>query len=263
MSDFIIGFLHTVSSQIETLEEQFDDIHDCLVTELSEGGATSVDKLLQALTKLPFAFRKEYESTVQYMLPDLEKKNIVRNLFLRLNPLFTFIDYKLLEHLVSKFGSPELKGNMLSYVEKVQLFKKVTTVSELMDYWPGLEVPHVNYNRLRAKFEHDPRTYTLENLDSFRRKFFNHLRLSEFISVSILMLLEPASSFFAEWFVPTVIVPELMEAFGHMDKTFFQVEQLIELSLDESMLYQRNVLSESAVNESGMSLLSASTHVSY
>ena len=240
------------------LEEQFDDLHDRLVTELSEGG-TSVEQILRALTKLPFSFRKQYEDAIQNMLPDLETRDIISNLFHRLNPLFTFIDYKLLEHLVSKFGSSELKEDMASYVEKVQLFKKVTTISELIDYWPGLVVQDVDYSRLRAKFDADPRTYTLEKLDYFRRKFFNHLRLSEFVSVSILMLLEPANSFVAVWYVPTLVVTELVEAFSQIDSTFFQTEQVLILSLDESTLYQLTLLE--SVDKSTMPL-TASTHVS-
>ena len=85
------------------------------------------------VTLLPFALRIQYESTIQNMLPELEKKELICNLFHRLNPLFTFMDYKLLKHLVSKFGSPKLKKDMVSYAEKMQLFKKTTTVSQLID----------------------------------------------------------------------------------------------------------------------------------
>ena len=252
-----------MSSRIETLEEEFDDIHDRLVAELSEG-RTSVEKVLQALTKLPIAFKKQYEDTIHNMLPDLETKDVISNLFLRLNPLLTFIDYELLKHLVSKFGSSKLKEDMSSYVEKVLLFKKMTTIEELIEYWPGVEVPQVNYSRLRAKFDDDPKTYTLEKLDFFRRKFFNHLRLSDFISVSVLMVLEPANSFIAAWFIPTAVVHELVEAVRQSDSTFFQIEHILELSLDERTLYHRNALSDSTFNEYVISPLHlASTHVSY
>ena len=254
---FLIGFPVDVSERIESLEEQFGALHDRFLMELSNRGV-SVDRLLQALTLLPLTLRKQYESTIQSMLPELENREVIRNIFHRLNPLLTFIDYKLLQHLVSKFGSAELKMEMMSYVEKVQLFKKVTTVSELIDYWPGLEVPEVNYSKLRAKFDGDPRTYTLEKLDYFRGKFFNHLRLSEFVSVSILMLLEHTNSFIATWFVPTVVVPELIKGFSEMDSTFFQIEQVLKLSLDERILYQRNILSK---GESLMNPALASTHV--
>ena len=257
---FHIVFPLDISKRIETLEEQFDCLHDRLVTELSEGGA-SVDQVLRALTKLPLAFRKEYESTIQSMLPELEKRQVIRNLFYRLNPLFNFIDYELLQHLVSKFGSQELKQEMTSYTAKVQLFKKITTISELIDYWPGLEVPQIDYKILRAKFADDPKSYTLEKLDNFRNRFYNKLRLSDFVAVSILILLEPANSFVAEWFIPTVVVLELMEVFSQVDRTFFLAEQILKLSLDERTLYQRSVATE-CMTSSAMGSLSAYTHVS-
>ena len=243
------------------MEEQFDCLHDRLVTELSEGG-TSVERVLRALTRLPLTFRKEYESTIQSMLPELENREVIDNLFYRLNPLFTFIDYELLQHLVSKFGSQELKQEMTSYTMKVQLFKKVTTISELIDHWPGLKVPQIDHKVLRAKFEADPKLYTLEKLDYFRNHFYNELRLSQFVSVSIVMLLEPANSFIAMWFVPTVVVEELITAINKMDKTFLQADKILELSLDERMLYQRSVAAECMMTSSVMRPLSEFTHVS-
>ena len=253
-------FSHDVSKRIETLEEQFDNLHERLVAELSEGGA-SVPKILRALTKLPLAFSKEYEGVIQNMLPDLEKREIVCHLFHRLNPLFTFIDHKLLQHLVSKFGSPELKRDMTSYATNVELFKKVTTISELIDYWPGLDVPQIDHKLLKTKFEHDAKSYTLEKLDHFRNRFYSELRLSQFVAVSILVVLDPANSFIAMWFVPTVVVPELIEAIDRMDSSFFQVERILEISLDERMLYQRSVSSE-CMTSSIMRSPSAYTHVS-
>ena len=242
------------------MEEQFDLLHDRLVTELSEGG-TSVEQVLRALTKLPLTFRKEYESTIQSMLPELEKREVIHNLFYRLNPLFTFIDYELLHHLVLRFGSQELIQEMATYEMKVQLFKKVTTISELIDFWPGLEVPQIDHKLLRAKFEDDPKLYTLEKLDYFRNHFYSRLRLSQFVSVSILMLLEPANSFVAMFFVPSVVVKELLEAFSKVDKAFLQGKQILELSLDERSLYQRSVTAE-CMTSSIMGPLSEFTHVS-
>ena len=258
-SFLIIGFQLDVSERIETLDEQFRGLHNRLLRELTSGGV-SVDDLLQALTLLPFAFSQQYESTIQSMLPNLEKEEVVRKLFLRLNPLFTFIDFKLLQHLVSKFGSPELKKDMTSYAEQVQSFKKVTTISDLIDCWPGLKVPEIDHKELRAKFEDDSKSYTLEKLDYFRNRFYSELRLSQFIAVSILALLKSTNSFVAVWLVPTVVVQEIIEAFGQMDSMFFQAEQILEISLDERMLYQRS-LSSQCMTSSVMRPLSAYTHV--
>ena len=246
--------------RIGNLIEEFDCLHERLVNELSKGG-TLVDQVLRVLTRLPFTFRMEYESKIQSMLPELEKKEVICNLFYHLNPLFTFIDYELLHHLVFKFGSQALKREMTSYTEKMQLFKKVTTIGELIDCWPGLEVPPIDYTILRAKFADDPKSYTLEKLDSFRNRFYNKLRRSEFVALSILMLVQPANSFVAVWFIPTVAVQELLVAFCHMDIAFLQSEQILELSLGERTLYQRNTTAE-CMTSSATGPLSAFTNVS-
>ena len=257
---YSIEFHLDVPKWIKELEEQFDCLHERLVNELSEGG-TSMDQVLRILTKLPFTFRMEYESAIQIMSPELEEKEVIPKLFYRLNPLFTFIDYELLQHLVSKFGSQELKQEMTSYIEKVQLFKKVTTISELIDYWPGLEVPLIDHKVLRAKFSDDPRSYTLEKLDSFRHRFYNKLRRSEFVAVSILISLEAANSFIVVWFIPTVAIQELSVAFRYMDGAFLQTEQILELSLGEQTLYQSSVAAECMMS-SMMGPLAPYTHVS-
>ena len=167
-----------MSERINALERQFRALHGRLLKELTKGGV-SVDDLLQALTLLPLAFSQQYEDTIQNMLPNLEKEEIIRKLFLRLNPLFSFIDYELLQYLVSEFGSPELKKDMTSYAEKIQMFKKVTTISELIiDRWPGLKVPDLDHKMLRTKFQADPKSYTLEKLDDFRNHLYSELRLT-------------------------------------------------------------------------------------
>ena len=249
-----------VPKWIKTLVEEFDCLHERLVNEVSEGG-TPVKQVLRALTRLPFTFKTEYESKIQNMLPELEERQVIDNLFYRLNPLFTFIDYELLQHLISKFGSQALKQEMTSYTEKVQLFKKHTTIGKLINCWPGLKVPLIDHKLLRTKLADDPKSYTLEKLDYFRNRFFNELQRSEFVTVSILMLVESANSFIAVWFIPTVAVQELTEAISQIDRTFFQTEQILELSLGEQSLYQRSVAAE-CMTSSAMESVSAFTNVS-
>ena len=139
--------------KIDALEEQFSCLHKRLVNELSKGD-TSVEEVLQVLTMLPLKLRREYQSRIQNMLPELEDKKFVDNLFYHLNPLFTFIDYELLQYLVSKFGSQGLKQEMMSYTEKMQAFKKVTTIDELIKHWPGLEAPPIDYKILRPSIKY-------------------------------------------------------------------------------------------------------------
>ena len=224
------------AERIETLESQFDGLHQRLMSEITENDVLSGMELLRALTMLPVSLRKEYESSIQQMLPALEGKNTITELFLRLSPLFVFIDYGLLDHLISKFGSPVLKEDMRSYVSKVKVFMRNTTVADLMDYWPGEQHPGMNYSELKAKFSDDPKSYTLERLNNFRRKFCCKIRLSEFIFG--LILLEAGESFCVTWLVPSIVSPELRKAINEIDESFLQEEHILIISLDLEILYQ-------------------------
>lgn len=225
---------------VETLEGRFDELHHRLVSEVIKE-RVPVSEFFRKLTKLPIALKNEYASPIQHTctLPavkDIDGDSVVTaSIFLPLNPLFVFIDYNLLDYIISKFGSTELKKDMALYVEDVQVFMRETTVDDLIDYWPGHEVSDLNYTKLKAKFKDDPMTYTLERLNKFRRTFCSHVRLSEFICC--LISFQPSKSFFATWIIPIAVVPELTKAIQQLDKSFFQEEHILLMYVNEKQLY--------------------------
>ena len=169
------------------------------------------------------------------MLPTLEEITRITTLINRINPLFTFIDYGLLDHLITNLASKELKEDMTTYVERVTEFMRETTVGAIMDCFPGDAEPSVDYSKLKMKFKDDPKTYTLERLNNFRRKFCSTIRLSEFIFG--LISLETTESFFATWIIPTLAVPELMKAVREIDEHFYELEHIMSMSVDQEQLY--------------------------
>ena len=242
---------------LKKLEMEFNELQDQLVSELNSKGI-AVCTVLQALTKPPFKIRKAYETVIQTMLPELEDRKSIHALFFRLTPLFTFIDYELLEHLISIFGSDDLKKSMKSYTCSIKLFKRETTISDMIDYWPGpssVDEEDKYFKKLRAKFDGEPKTYTLEKLDNFRRKFFSRMRLSEFVSVFILTSLESACSFYAVWLIPTVIVPDVVAATKLVEDSFYMEEGVAVVSLDGSALFPAVESPSSASNPSQLTLI--------
>ena len=231
--------------RIEILERQFNDLSQQLLSELSKTGC-STEKILQQLAILPMSVRKENEGPIRQMLPELDEGDTTTKLFLRLSPLFTFIDYGLLKHLILNLGSAPLIEKMKSYVSMVQVFKRETTVGELMDYWPGIEPTDENYSKLRMKISDDPLTYSLEKLDKFRRKFCGKVRLSEFICV--LIRLEAGESFFVEWLIPAIVTPELMKIVGEVEQGFYEMEHVVMISLGQNLLYSSVPMSDSKVS---------------
>ena len=126
---------------------------------------------------------------------------------------------------------------MSIYVKDLKVLLRETTVEDLMEYWPGHEVPHLNrmYSKLIAKFKDDPgpQTYTLEKIDKFRRRFCSYVRLSEFVCG--LISFEPSKSFFVVWAIPTAIAAQLTKAISKIDKGFYQEEGVLAVAVQ---LYQ-------------------------
>jgi N-acetylneuraminic acid mutarotase len=240
------GFNHSLTikhtadlaQRIKRLETEFCGLYGELVSEVIKK-RLPVDEFYRALTMLPIAFRIEYESSIQQMLSAAKESDgqsvVTSSVFLPFSPLFVFIDYDLLDHMITKFGSAELKRKMALYIEEVKLFMKETTVHDLIDHWPGCEVSDMNYEKLKAKFRDDPMTYTLERLNKFRRRFCSQVRLSEFIFC--LISLESTESFFATWIIPAAIIPELSEAIKQLDEIFFREEHIISMFVDQKQLY--------------------------
>ena len=220
------------------METKFNGLHQRLKSEVTTNRLT-VDEFYQALATLPIAFRMEYERSIQQSLHAVEESDgqrvVTSRVFLQFSPLFVFIDYNLLDHMIKKFGSAELKSEMALYIEDVKIFMKETTVGDLIDHWGGGEVSDLNYAQLRAKFRDDPMTYTLERLNRFRRRFCSQVRISKLICCIISF--ESTESFFATWIIPAAIIPELSEAIQQLDESFFEEEHIISIFVDQKQLY--------------------------
>lgn len=222
------------AKKIDRLQKQFRDLHQRFLSELKQKKVSVEDVLEKATLLVPIEY-KEYERSVQQMLPVLEENTRLTTLFNRLNSLFTFIDYGLLHHLISILGSKVLNVDMELYIDTVHEFIHETTVGNIIDYWPGDEISCESYSKLKAKLKDDPKTYTLEQLNNFRRKFCSKVRLSEIICG--LVSLEPAKSFFVTWLIPTVVVPELKRSISQIDHHFCESEHIVIISIDQEQLY--------------------------
>ena len=227
-------FRLSVAVEIQELESLFDELSDHLRSELLKK-QISVEALLNSLTRLPISFKREYESAIKELVPEVEKEKTIPEFFFRLNPIFTFIDYNLLQYLVSKFGSEELKHKMTSYVAKIEMFMKKTTVGELMDHWPGDEVHPEHFSKICTKISDDPKTYTLEKLNQLRRKLCSMLKLSEVLFNLVRM--EASKSFIAVWLIPEGIVSIIMKVFSNVDDAFYREHHILTISLNDAIIY--------------------------
>ena len=124
-----IGF-PTVAKQIKVLEKSFLNLKKALLAEL-KAEAVTTEALLESLTiLLPSELQTEYGASIEEKLPELEQQPTISKIFSRLGPHFRFLDYNLLEHLIEELGSKQLKLEMSTYVEEIQVFLGETTITQ-------------------------------------------------------------------------------------------------------------------------------------
>ena len=214
---------------MEDLQKKFASLHNQLQDDLSKKNVP-VKEILDSVTLLPVELKLEYDESIQAKLPDVMKVQSRDQLFYHLNPLFTYIDYRLLEYLISKFGTTELQKNMKEYIKEVDGFMCKTTVGDVMPYWPGKRISSEEFSELWVKIEANPETYSLHALSIFRDKHCATIKLSAVLSS--IKSLTPTGSFLAMWLIPKAATIDVTKAVD-----FYKDEQVSMVILDIKQLH--------------------------
>ena len=96
---------------IEDFERRFRSLQKEILSQLVKRGIDPAT-VINSLTLLPLKLRKEYKKAIQELLPSLPSKEGIDKFFVHLNPLFSFLDYGLLEYIIKEYGSDTLVQDM-------------------------------------------------------------------------------------------------------------------------------------------------------
>ena len=230
---------NSVCSALDELDNRFSDLHQKIRNELV-AGHVDTSNLLSNLTLLPLKLKKEYDKPIQEILPELKEQKNINELFYRLNPLLSFLDYALLEHIINKFGSDQLKNAIATYGSDIQVFMQQTTIQQLMDHLPGQpEIPQ-NFELIKAKISKDAKKCTIAEINQLRRRLCCEIRLSEI--VFHIIALEDSNSFIISFIVPSILLPDIIESARKLDDSFFQRESIAFFYTRNGWLYSPKLL---------------------
>ncbi len=188
----------------------------------------------RALMNLPCPITSENKDFIisKYFL--FEKAESIESIFLYLNFYLSFIDFSLLEHIIEQFGSDSLKQNMIRYAEDMRQFRMYTPVSEVLDHLPKISDAPADCSRLTVKFNYDIHTATLEDLETYRKRFASEFLLSQ-LALSLSDLQE--SSLLVTWLVPAAVGAMISDQVQKKSSFFFLSNSILKLSLVGECLY--------------------------
>ena len=225
-----------VTAQIQEFEERFERLEFASLTELEEK-QVDLKRFRHSLILLPAKIKKEHTTFLKENLPTISKAESIDEIFMQLNLYWNFIDHSLLEHIVNRFCSEELKRDMAQYISDLEAFRKATTISQMIRSWPGRIEPPPHFSKVTCKLNRNASSYTLHELDQLRVRFCHEFSLSD----SIMMLHSfIAGSVVVVWTIPSGSVHDLrMELLRHgsMIPEFFEEHAILSITVDDSCAY--------------------------
>ena len=229
-----MSFLGTTTADlIKEFDRRFRNLRKIALEEITEK-RIPVTEFRQTLMNLPCPITNENKDFIisKYFL--FEKAESIESIFLYLNFYLSFIDFSLLEHIIEQFGSDSLKRDMSSYAEDMRHFRMNTPVSEALDHLPKILDAPADHSRLTVKFDFDVQTATLEDVDTYRKRFASEFLLSQ-LALSLFDLQE--SSLLVTWLVPAAVGAMISDQVQKKSFSFFLSNSILKLSLEGECLY--------------------------
>ncbi len=223
----------TTADCIKEFDKRFIDLRKIALKEITEKGVTVTD-FRQTLMNLPCPITNENKEFIISKYYLFKKAESIEDIFLYLNFYLSFIDFSLLEHIIEQFGSVSLKQNMSNYAKDMRKFKMKTPVSEALDHLPKFSDAPADYSRLTVKLNLDVQTATLEDLDTYRKRFASEFLLSQ-LALSLSDLQE--SSLLVTWLVPAAVGAMISDQVQKKSSSFFLSNSILKLSLEGERLY--------------------------
>lgn len=161
--------------------------------------------------------------------------------------VWSFLDVTLLEYIVRRKGSSDLKEKMRNYSEKLKKFREQTTVYMLIDVQPDSLLAPDEFKRRKKvlppnelneceeavlNLRESPEQCTLEKLENLRKKTCRKFALSE---VALVMLTVSPGCIILVWIIHNAVVQKFKEELKECitNRTYFKENNIVRLHLCE------------------------------
>ena len=171
-----------VELQIKAFESKFQDLNIEARKELEERySSRGVEIVKDALSSLPLSIAREHHKYINSVIKRKHPFTDLRIFFQHLNLYcWNFLDYHVLKSLIESKCSEDLREKMSKYTKYMETFRQKTTVSDFIKCARHLVKKKTIPPRFKkVTLEHaiNPDTYTLAELDAFRKDTLESLNL--------------------------------------------------------------------------------------
>ena len=142
---------------------QFSSLHEQILFELSDSKRSVEDLALCLAEKLTSLEAGDSIHLIELIL----KKS-----------LLSVADFEILNFIVQKFGSDNLKEKMQTYVDGITISAKQITVQKMMDLMPDHPECPKDFIPIECRIVEEPSHYTLDRVLSLQEKFVSNMKFN-------------------------------------------------------------------------------------
>ena len=196
-----------VQAKIKEFDGRFDALKES-ARECLEKLRVSVKRVAGALTSLPADFKNEHEQFLKENLKEIYQAPDLAQQFGAINLYWDYLNYQLLDHLIQEFNLEGVKGEMKTYKEDLQQFRKKTPLKVFCRSHKRRYInPPPGFHEMVAEIKWPAaEDVMLEDVEEFRQEYADHYSLRECAMILAEVL---PGSFIITWFIPDSIVEKL------------------------------------------------------
>ena len=224
----------TVENQVQYFEERFGNLIDKACREVK--GQVEPHVFLSRVTYLPVSARSQHQSFIKKNLTNIPPPVTFESIWSILNLYWDFLNYGLLEHVIHKCGSEDLKQQMQDYILELSTFKQTTRLCDFIESWPCRDdgPPEDRLKKVVVKMKHEWSQYTLQDMESFKRALVHKFFLPEF---DILLQKAERGCVCVTWLTSPSIATLLQQNLANIETEFFKKHGIDAVTIDGQDVY--------------------------
>ena len=222
-----------MESQVKYFEDEFGGLVDKAYQEVREMEPST---FLARVTYLPMSSRLQHRSFIETKLTDIPPPVTFVKIWSILNLYWGFLNYGLLEHAISIFGSDDLKHQLQEYVDKLSAFKRTTRLCDFLDSWPCKDdrPSEEQLKKIVAKMRHKWTQCTLQDVESFKKALIHKFFLPEF---DIILQKAERGCVCVTWLTSPSTATLLQQNLANIETEFFKEHSIDAVTVDGQDIY--------------------------
>ena len=223
-----------MESQVKHFDDKFSILADKAYLEVSREMEPST--FLARVTYLPVSSRLQHRNFIKKNLTRIRNPVTFEKIWSILNLYWDFLNYGLLEHVINKFGSEDLKHQMQDYLDELSTFKRRTRLCDFINSWPCKDhgPPEEELRKVVTKMRHEWTKCTLHDVESFRAALIHKFFLPEF---DLILQNANRGCVCVTWLTSPSTATLLQQNLANIEKEFFTEHKIEAVTIDGQDCY--------------------------